>query len=368
MMKKTFNRERVDSLANAVSLGSNNTGQSCYGHFDKIAWVTDLFDKRENQMLIDRLFQLESGDNYQVRVRTAGRDECGSLYGRVVEIRLSNKPKHHPVLLMIFFEPLNKIRGAVRMELSPQHYQSEQITDLFIWLGRKGRIGKYLYQGLRNAWITTVHYALDVMGMKLHDFLIGLAKAHDGDFHDLHGEQEGLRLGTTTVVASIYEKINAPELSVEERRATAQLTLDESQHECFLRLELRLSPGKQKLMLSNLLQMENVLSRLAFYDCKLMKDRKLDANFARRLKYMTVPRARKTFRPAREVNGRAVSPTKAAAKKRVDKVMKRYLVDLFDADAIWHKLPLVVEKLGILGQPQYWQLDIRKKWLKSRGK
>lgn len=367
-MMKTFNRERVDSLANAVSLKCNNVGQQCYGHFDKIVWVTDLFDKQENQVVVDRLFQLESDDTYQVRVRPAGKDECGSLYRWVVEIRLANKSKHHPVLLMIYFGPTDKKRGAVRMEVSPQHYLADQMSDLFIWLGRKGRIGKYLYQGLRNSWVTTIHYALDVMGMKLHDFLIGLAKAHDGDFNDPYGEQEGMRLGATTVVASIYEKVNAPDLSLEERRATAQLTLDESQYEGFLRLELRLSPGKQKLMLSNLLQMENVLSRLAFYDRKLMKDRKLDANFARCLKYMTVPGARKRFRPARKVNGRAVSPTKAAAKKRVDKVMKRYLVDLFDADAIWHKLPLVVEKLGILGQPQYWQLGIRKKWLKSRGK
>ncbi|AYX11584.1 hypothetical protein [Yersinia pseudotuberculosis] len=367
-MMKTFNSERVDSLAYAVSLECNNVGQQCYGHFDKIAWVTDLFDKQENQVMVDRLFQLESDDTYQVRVRPAGKDECDSLYRWVVEIRLANKSKHHPVLLMIYFGPTNKKRGAVRMELSPQHYLAEQMSDLFIWLGRKGRIGKYLYQGLRNSWVTTIHYALDVMGMKLHDFLIGLAKVHDGDFNDLDGKQEGMRLGATTVVASIYEKVNAPELSLEERRATAQLTLDESQHECFLRLELRLSPGKQKLMLSNLSQMENLVSRLAFYDRKLIKDRKLDPDFAKRLKRMTVPRARKTFRPASELNGRAVSPSKEAAKKRVDKVMKRYLVNLFDAEAIWHKLPLVVDKLGILGQPQYWQLDIRKKWLKSRGK
>lgn len=47
--------------------------------------------------------------------------------------------------------------------------------------------------------------------------------------------------------------------------------------------------------------------------------------------------------------------------------MKRYLVDLFDAEAIWHKLPLVVETLGILGQPQYWQPDIRKNGLNLAG-
>ncbi len=31
-------------------------------------------------------------------------------------------------------------------------------------------------------------------------------------------------------------------------------------------------------------------------------------------------------------------------------------------------LPLVVEKLGILAQPQYWQPDPRQKWLESHMK
>jgi hypothetical protein len=48
--------------------------------------------------------------------------------------------------------------------------------------------------------------------------------------------------------------------------------------------------------------------------------------------------------------------------------MKKYSVPLFDSEFIWSLLPLVLEKLGILAQPQYWELKHRLKWLKSRGK
>jgi len=367
-MNEQFNRERVDDLTNTVLLGCNSAGNPEYGHIDKLACVTDLFDQQQNEELVNRLFALQSGDHYKVRRRPAGKDECKGLYRSVVEIRLADKPAHHPLLLAIHYVPTSKKRGVMRMELSPQHYTADQITDIFIWLGRKGRLGKHLYRGLRNAWVTTIHYALDVVGMKLHDYLISLSKVHDGEFHDLHGEQEGLRLGSTTLVASVYAKLNVPELSVDERYAMAQLMLEKYQFERFLRLELRFSPGKQKLMLGKLSQMENLVSRLAFYDREIMKDSKLEPDFAKCLMKMPVPHARATFSPANVLNGKVVSPTRKAALKRVTNVMKKHRVMLFDAEVIWQKLPLVIQKLGILDQPQYWSYRNRIKWLKKRDK
>lgn len=123
--------------------------------------------------------------------------------------------------------------------------------------------------------MTTIHYALDVVGMQFHDYLIGLKNAW-GEYYDLHGPEEGLRLGLSTLVASVYAKVNAPSLSVEERYAAALLTLEESQLEHFLRLELRFSPGKQKLMLRNLSHMTNLVSRLAFWHRDMLEDKGLD--------------------------------------------------------------------------------------------
>ncbi|WCF12224.1 hypothetical protein N4G58_14140 [Edwardsiella piscicida] len=281
-MKNTYDSKRVDSLKNAVRLMRNSAGNLCYAHIDKMSWITDL-GSVQNKVLVERLNDLKSDGGYLVKCRPAGKKECDALYRSVVEIRLADKRSVHPVLMMLYFSPTSKIRGAMRMEFSPQHYTPEQITDLFLWLGRKGRLGKYLYRGLRSAWVTTIHYALDVVGMQQHDYLIGLSKVHGGEYHDLNGPEEGLRLGSSTLVASVYAKVNVPSLSVEERYAAALLTLEESQLEHFLRLELRFSPGKQKLMLRNLSHMTNLVSRLVIYRRDMLEDKGLDPDFVRLL-------------------------------------------------------------------------------------
>lgn len=366
-MMQQFNRERVTSLRGKVPLGVNIAGQSVYGGLDKLAWVTDMHGWKKNLELKQRLLGLVSGGDYLIKVRPAGKDECDGLYRSVVEIRLKGKTRKHPIMLVIHFDPTSSQRGFQRMELSPQHYSPKQITDLFVWLGKRGRIGQYLYIGLRNAWITTVHYALDVVGMKLHDYLIGLASVWRGEFHDLHGGQEGLRLGSRRIVASIYEKADAPDISIDKLFEQAFLLLNEHQFRRFLRLELRLSPGKQKLMLSNLLKVDNLVSKLAFYDRNALVDPGLEPDFARLLgEYVPYPVARADYKPSEMLNGKRVSPTKDAADKRVDKLMKQYRIELFDSESIWTLLPLVVEKLGILAQPQYWQFEHRQKWLQSR--
>ncbi len=368
-MTQQFNRERVTSLLGKHPLNMNSAGQPMYGGLDKLACVTDMHGWKKNLELKQRLLGLVSSGDYLIKVRPAGRDECGGHYRWVVEIRLKAKSRKHPILLAIHFDPTSSQRGFQRMELSPQHYSAKQITDLFVWLGRKGRIGKYLYRGLRNAWITTIHYALDMVGMKLHDYLIRLVGARSGDFNDLHGEQEGLRLGSTTIVASIYEKADAPGVATERRYEQAVLLLDEQQFRRFLRLELRLSPGKKKLMLNNLLSMENLVSKLAFYDRNALVDSELEPDFSRLLReYVPYPVARADYQPSATLNGKQVSSAKKAADKRVDKLMERYRVELFDSEAVWAMLPLVLEKLGILAQPQYWQFEHRQKWLQLRRK
>ncbi|HEE9967489.1 TPA: hypothetical protein R8G41_004523 [Citrobacter freundii] len=144
-MTQQFNRERVASLRDKTLLGVNGAGQSTYGSIDKIAWVTDMHDWQENQKLSQRLFGLASDECYLIKVRPAGKYECGGHYRHVVEIRQKGQSRKHPVLMVLHFTPTSSQRGFLRAELSPQHYSPLQITDLFVWLGRKGRIGKYLY-------------------------------------------------------------------------------------------------------------------------------------------------------------------------------------------------------------------------------
>ncbi|MGN9650734.1 hypothetical protein [Klebsiella michiganensis] len=365
-MKNEYACKRVDSLKNAVCLMKNSDGHLCYARIDKMSWVTDL-GREQNKVLLERISKLKSSGGYLIKCRPAGKKECGDLYRSVVEIRFADKRSAHPVLMMIYFSPTRKICGVMRVEFSPQHYTPVQISDLFLWLGRKERLGKYLYRALRSAWVTTIHYALDVVGMQFHDYLFGLKNKHGGEYYDLHGPEEGLRLGSSTLIASVYAKVNAP-VSTEERYSAPLLTLEESQLEHFLRLELRFSPGKQKLMLRNLSHMTNLVSRLVIYRREMLEDKGLDPDFVKLLGEMPIPAARAKFKPASKLNGKVVSATKDAANKRVDKRMKKYRVALFDAETIWGQLPLVLAKLGILAQPQYWGYGNRQKWLKSREK
>lgn len=103
-----------------------------------------------------------------------------------------------------------------------------------------------------------------------------------------------------------------------------------------------------------------------FWRREVLQDRRLDPDFAQRLALMSVPRARATFEPARSLNGHRVSATPKAARKRVDKVMANYRAALFDSAAIWDQLPVILAKLGLLAQPQYWIYRNRVKWRGSR--
>lgn len=116
-----------------------------------------------------------------------------------------------------------------------------------------------------------------------------------------------------------------------------------------------------------MLSMENLVSKLAFYDRNALVDSELEPDFSRLLReYVPYPVARADYLPSASLNGKQVSPAKKAADKRVDKLMERYRVELFDSEAVWAMLPLVVAKLGILAQPQYWQFKHRQKWLQLR--
>ncbi|WP_337221809.1 hypothetical protein [Escherichia coli] len=46
--------------------------------------------------------------------------------------------------------------------------------------------------------------------------------------------------------------------------------------------------------------------------------------------------------------------------------MANYRAALFDSAAIWDQLPVILAKLGLLAQPQYWIYRNRVKWRGSR--
>ncbi|EBR9313881.1 hypothetical protein D4F06_15820 [Salmonella enterica subsp. enterica serovar Muenchen] len=378
MSKKIVSKKRVDDLRQSAHVGSTSSGHPMYARVDKLAFVSEL-GADGNEALFARLFALKSRSRspYSIEYHKVVKDECGDLYQSAVKIRIRDKPKGHPAALMIYFKPTSKQyggkrsitqRGAIRMELSPQHYAADELTQLLLWLGKKGRLGKYLYLALEKAWVTRIDYALDIVDMRLDDFYISLARARAsaGEVYDSDNGMEGMRIGspTSTLYVAGYEKVDVSSLSDEERYQATLVELEYKQCREFLRLELRLSPGKGELLLGQMNTMVNLPSRLAFYSKQLREDKRLDPVLASLLdKGMSIPQAWRGHTPSPVVNGEPVSTVKKQAKKRFNRLLVKYEVELFDAEALWDKLPEVIERLGILGKSALWQLDIRKKWL-----
>ncbi|EBZ9515402.1 hypothetical protein EH138_14505 [Salmonella enterica subsp. enterica serovar Eastbourne] len=376
MSKKIVSQKRVDDLRQSAHVGATSFGHPMYARLDKLVFVSEL-GADGNEALFARLFALKSRSRlpYRVEYHKAAKGECGDLYQSVVKIRIRDKPKEHPTALMIYFKPTSKQyggkrsitqRGAIRVELSPQHYTADELTQLLLWLGKKGRLGKYLYRALKEAWITRVDYALDIVDMRLSDFYISLARASTGEAYDSDNGMEGIRIGSpkSTLYVASYEKVDVSDLSDEERYQATLLELDFEQYREFLRLELRLSPEKGELPLERVNEMMNLPSRLVFYSKQLREDKRLDPALASLLDQgMSIPQAWREYTPSPVVHGEFVSTDKKQAKKRFNRLLARYEVELFDAEALWDKLPEVIEQLGMLGKPALWQLDIRKKWL-----
>ncbi|EBQ8802801.1 hypothetical protein LD86_00935 [Salmonella enterica subsp. enterica] len=375
MRKKIVSKKRVDDLLRqSVCMGFTSFGHTMYARLDKLAFISEL-GADGNEALFARLFALKSRSRlpYRVEYHKAAKGECGDLYQSVVKIRIGDKPKEHPAALMIYFKPTSKQyggkrgitqRGAIRVELSPQHYTADELTQLLFWLGKKGRLGKYLYRALKEAWITRVDYALDIVDMRLSDFYISLARASTGEAYDSDNGMEGIRIGSpkSTLYVAGYEKVDVSDLSDEERYQATLLELDFGQYREFLRLELRLSPEKGELPLKQVNEMMNLPSRLAFYSKQLREDKWLDPALASLLDQgMSIPQAWREYTPSPVVHGEFVSTAKKQAKKRFNRLLVKYEVELFDAEALWDKMPEVIERLGMLGKPALWQLDIRKK-------
>lgn len=177
----------------------------------------------------------------------------------------------------------------------------------------------------------------------------------------------GLRIGNANLIASCYEKVDVRELSQKEFKRASLLELDFNEYRDFLRIELRLLPRKGDLRLGSLNHMENLPKRLAFYNKALRKDKRLDPMFASLLDQgMSIPQARCVYKPSSVVNGKAVSTNKKQAMKRLERCLKKHQVRLFDAECLWNNLSKVIDKIGIVGMPQYWDEKIRNKWLEKR--
>jgi predicted transcriptional regulator YheO len=101
----------------------NLLGHEIYSRLDKLAFVSDLSEE-DNEVLFKRLGEMKTTQVYSIKNRKTSKRECGELYHRALEIRLTSKPQGHPVALVIHYRPRQSSEGKLRMLL---------IVAQFVW-------------------------------------------------------------------------------------------------------------------------------------------------------------------------------------------------------------------------------------------
>ncbi|WP_374448479.1 hypothetical protein [Providencia sp.] len=369
----TISKVQLDNLDKSIPASKVNDGYQMKHRFDKLSVVGNI-QSNELAIFYNRLNQLKSDEDYIIKRGKSKGDGIKILYSQQVSIRSRYNKKqvlvinYMPTKMDLKKTPEYNGRGEIRMEVSPQHYSAEDITQLIIYLGKKKRLGKYIYQLLKEAWITRIDYALDIYNMRLSDYHIGFLATRSGERYLNGGELQGQKLGSDKSEhhLSCYEKLDVGddlvslnELPDEELQIEIANWCDIQHYRQFLRLEVRYKPKGKKLLLRNLHSLHNLLERVQFYKKPLLA-KKGDLEWEELLSGMTLPELRKYIK-------------KLYPKKEADRLIDCFLyslksnqIDIFNKDDLWCDLHLLIDKLGILGKPQYWQLEHRQKWLKSQ--
>ncbi|MCS3434034.1 hypothetical protein [Klebsiella sp. BIGb0407] len=360
---------RLDNLGLSIPINDQSGNHPMTHRFDKLSVVGNV-ENIHLEDLYDMLRRLKSDDFYCIR---HGKTTCQHIkelycYQVVINSRINKKQ-----VLVIYYKPTKKDfkaangyegRGAIRLEISPQHFLAEDITKLIVYLGKKNRLGKHIYQFMKKAWITRIDYALDIYSMRLSDCHIGFKASRDGKHYPNNGELQGLRLGSpeSEYHMACYEKLDVGDdleslkaLDDEKLEMIISNWCDNKDYRQFLRLEVRYKPKGKKLLLRELHNLHNLLERIQFYRKPLMI-KGLDLNYEELLSRLTLPELRIYIQDTNPYNAKSLL-------KQLDNSLKNNRVDVFNKDEIWCGLHLLIGKLGILGKPQYWGAENRKKWL-----
>ncbi|WP_162817251.1 hypothetical protein [Morganella morganii] len=367
----TISKIQLDNLDKSVLIYNTLNHYQMKHRFDKLSIVGNIKSNRLDD-LYNRLSKLKSDECYIVKRGKATAEHIKDLY--LYQIEIINRCNKKQVLVINYiptgkdFKDMEgyKGRGAIRIEISPQHYTTDDITKLFVYLGKRERIGKYLYHLLNRSWITRIDYALDIYDMRLSDYHIGYLAARSGEHYPNEGELQGQLLGSnkSEYHLSCYEKIDVGDelvslntLPDEELQIKVANWRDIRHYRQFLRLEVRYKPRK-RLMLRDLHGLHNLLARMQFYQ-KPLSAKSGDLNWEALLVNRTLPELRQYIQDT-------YPDTSKKQLKRLENRLKSNQVTLFNKDDLWCDLHLLIDKLGILGKPQYWQLKYRKKWLESQ--
>lgn len=366
----SISKEKLDNLKKSIAIPHELGHYEMMHRIDKLSIVGDL-EIDDTDELFDRLNKMKDSRFYSIRRRKTKSKYIKKLYRYQVKVKNKYNPKQ---AFMIYYKPTEmdfkkkdkyEGRGAVRFEFSPQHFTVDDINKLVLYLGKKKRLGKYLYKLLKSAWVTRIDYALDIYDMRLSDYHIGFKGACCGERYSSEGEFQGQRLGSnkSEYHAACYEKLDVGDdlesLSDEELQLIITNWREIQDYRRFLRIETRYKPRSKALLLRDIRNLHNLLERIGFYK-KPLCTKEGDLDWELLLSGMILPELRDYVNKTNPKEAKKIL-------KRLDNRLKNNQVDLFDKDEIWCDFHLLVEKLGILGVPALWQKSLREKWALKHG-
>lgn len=352
----SMSAKRIDDLTYSCEVGRNVMGQLIKARFDKLSIVSTC-GSNISKLIDKRIEKIVSTTKYSVERRSSTGD-MGKYYRSEVLIR--SKLNHNQYLLINYCPTGKGKRGEFRFEFSPQHFRKKELNTLFMWLGSEPLLGEYLFKLLKSAWVTRIDYALDTYGLNIEDYFIHLKSASKGKVNKNSPDGGyGINLGScnSEVYASVYSKCDVgDDISdvSEEVDELGNVLVDVEQYPKFLRIELRYQPQKQKLLLSKINNMPNLLEKVIFIDTKVTSE---FAALVPDYKALTLPEIRTYIKQE--------FPSKVL--KKFDRLLKKHNVELIDRQNVWDQLYILKHELAILGNDALWQKNLREKWAHKHG-
>lgn len=243
-------------------------------------------------------------------------------------------------------QPISKHSEFMRLELSPQHWNINQLNEALVFIFNS--INKRSISLLRKAYISRVDFAIDIDGHVMSDVIVDYDGVRNGHITTTTSFG-GLKLGSNTsrICLSVYEKFTFIGEQEPEKVTPKMLRVKDTDVHPFTRFEIRFSPEKNEVPLSELKAIENLASGLHLYDRKAVLSRsRTHVGFKQGIQSMPLPEVWKAY----------YADTSRKGRERKQKMMNILASNEwnFGQIKIWKCWPECVSKLGLLSQPDLW--------------
>lgn len=297
--------------------------------------------KSQQGYVLQAINDMQNTDRYLIiRARRLGR-----RYIRGITLRLKDNIKCY---IYVECQPISKHSEFMRLDLSPQHWNINQLNEALMFIFNA--IHKRSISLLRKAYISRIDFAIDIDGHVMSDVIVDYDGVRNGHI-TTSTSFGGLKLGadTSRICLPVYEKFTFIGEQEPEMNPPKMFRVKETDVHPFTRFEIRFSPEKHEVPLSELKAIENLASSLHLYDrhAVLLRSR-THRCFKTAIQSMTLPEVWQTHYPNTSRNLKM-----RLRKEKMQKILSSNELAL-NTDMIWASWPECVSKLGLLAQPNLW--------------